>query len=73
MIYDDAAMDWWNKLTSAQRLAVASQLPQDLPQPRFGSDWTLPWDQLLPFTQQLRLQMYHRLIVVRGPKKEGQP
>jgi hypothetical protein len=65
MIRDDAAMGWWNKLTREQRLAVASELPKDLPQPESGSDWTLPWERLLPFTQQMRLQLYHRLIVVR--------
>jgi hypothetical protein len=69
MIRDAAATDWWNKLSREQRLAVASALPQNLPQPGFGAgfDWTLPWEQLLPFTQQLRLQIY-RVVVVRDLK-----
>lgn len=69
MIRDDGAMGWWNGLTREQRLAVASELPTEPMYFGEPSDWTLPWERLRPFTQQLRLQMYHYLIVRRRPRR----
>ncbi len=57
MIRDHAAIDWWNNLTREQRLAVAGELPTEPVYFGSQSDWTLPWERLRPFTQQMRLQM----------------
>ena len=69
MIRDDGAMGWWNGLTREQRLTVASELPTEPTYFGAPSDWTLAWEHLRPFTQQLRLQMYHYLVVLRRPRK----
>jgi len=47
---------WWDSLTINQRQAVALELASHTT-PEL--DWSLPWERLMPFSQQLRLEIYY--------------
>jgi len=55
---------WWDSLTISQRRAVALELAsQTMPE----LDWSVPWERLMPFSQQLRLEFYYCGYAGRHP------
>jgi len=61
----DPVQAWWDSLTLVQRREVARTLRDLLNDSRFdgGCNWALPWAELLPFSQQMRLKVHYELTV----------
>jgi hypothetical protein len=65
MATNDRVREWWNQLTIQERRAIAGRLPGE-PALEAGCDWSLPWDDLLRFSQRVRLQVYHDRVIGTG-------
>lgn len=55
---ESAVKTWWNALTPTQRREEASNLLDVKDLQHEWDDWSVPWNELLPIGQQMKLHMY---------------